>query len=248
MKVREVMTSDVSFCGQTTSLAEAAVTMWQRDCGVVPVVDNEKKIVGMITDRDICMALATKNRVAAHITVGEVANGQIVWCEPDDDAETALKTMRQQQVRRLPVVDGDGVLQGVLSISDCLRHAGKGKDKIARKKIFAALRDISSFHRFQLRETTAEIAESESDAPPKKSRKKSAAKFDDRDAANQSLATIAEQRLETIEDTDSANDAKDDLHLSGDEPANIAVETEPNDKSDKNDELKTEIQLERHNL
>lgn len=157
------MTGDAGFCGLTASLAEVAVTMWQRDCGVVPVVDREKKVVGMITDRDICMACATRNRVAAEIMVSEVVSGKVFACRADDDVETALKTMRRQQLRRLAVTDADNVLVGVLSISDCLRHAGKGKQKIARKKVFAALRDISSFHTIQLRELAAEpTAESSS--------------------------------------------------------------------------------------
>ena len=221
LKVREIMTGDVSFCRQTTSLAEAAITMWQRDCGVVPVVDDEKKVVGMITDRDICMALATKNRAAAQITVGEVTSGQIVACEPGDDAETALKTMRKQQLRRLPVIDGDGVLQGILSISDCLRHAGKGKDKIARKKIFAALRDISSFHQFQLREITTEAAETKPEI-------KRAKKADKKIAATQSLETVADQ-IEIV--ADSAHDSTDDLHSASAESTNSEAEPAPTDKT-----------------
>ncbi len=233
MKVREIMTGDVSFCRQTTSLAEAAITMWQRDCGVVPVVDNEKKVVGMITDRDICMALATKNRAAAQITVGEVTSGQVASCEPEDDAETALKTMRKRQLRRLPVIDGDGVLQGVLSISDLLQHAGKGKDKIARKKIFAALRDISSFHHFQLREITTETAAPKSEtAPPKKNRKKSAFKFDAGAAAHQSPATTAGQS-ETA--ADSADDSTENAHFSDDAQTDTKAETVPNDKNGKSE-------------
>lgn len=167
MNVRELMTSDASFCRRDTSLAEAAVKMWQRDCGVLPVVDEQHKAVGMITDRDICIAVAMQNRRASEIAVGEIARGEIAVCRADDDAESALKTMKKRQIRRLAVVGANGALLGVLSISDFLRRAGKGKDCVSRKKVFAALREISSFRPVQLHELIAENAESIiEDAPP----------------------------------------------------------------------------------
>lgn len=157
MKVRELMTSDASFCRANTNLAEAAVLMWQRDCGALPVVDEQNKAIAMITDRDICMAVATQNRRATQIRVGEIARrDNLATCRADDDAETALKTMKKRQVRRLPVVDNENNLLGVVSISDFLRRAGKGKDAVSRKKIFAALREISTFRPLQLHELNAE--------------------------------------------------------------------------------------------
>lgn len=155
MKVREIMTSDVSYCTATASLSEAATIMWQRDCGVVPIVDENKIVVGMLTDRDICIAAAMKNRLTSEIKIGEVISGKIRACAPGDDLEKVLQLMRKRQLRRLPVTDAGGVLLGIISISDVIRYAGKG-DKVFRKKTFAALREISTFRPVYLREIDTE--------------------------------------------------------------------------------------------
>ena len=75
MKVREMMTSDVKTCRPETNLAEAVKDMWEGDCGALPVVSDEGRVIGMITDRDICIALATRGRSADRIAVREVAQG-----------------------------------------------------------------------------------------------------------------------------------------------------------------------------
>lgn len=123
MKVQEVMTGDARTCGPDTNLAAVAMIMWETDCGAVPVLDDAGKVIGMITDRDICMAAATKNREASRIAVGEVITGDVFSCRPEDDLSDALKTMRNEQVRRLPVIGGDGELCGVLSVNDVLLRA-----------------------------------------------------------------------------------------------------------------------------
>jgi CBS domain-containing protein len=129
MKVQNIMTADVEACGPESDLAAAAMIMWKRDCGSVPVVGDERKVVGMITDRDICMAVATRNKLATEIKVGEVISGRVYACAPDDDIRDALETMQSAQLRRLPVVDDDGVLRGILSINDVVLHARKGQSK-----------------------------------------------------------------------------------------------------------------------
>lgn len=129
--------------------------MWQRDCGVVPVVDEQKQVIGMITDRDICIAVATQNRLASDIRVSEIISGKVRSCQPNDDLEDALKTMKKRQLRRLPVTDKDGILLGIISIGDLL-NLGKGK-KI-KKKLFAAMREITSFRPVHLYEITSDEA------------------------------------------------------------------------------------------
>lgn len=155
MKVRELMTSDVNSCQKSDSLTQAATIMWQRDCGVVPVLDEHQRVVGMVTDRDICIAAATKHRLTSKITTGEIIYGAVKSCSPNDDVEDALKIMRKHQLRRLPVTDSDGVLLGIISISDLLRHT-KGKDKVPAKKLLKTLREISSFRPVFLHEIIAE--------------------------------------------------------------------------------------------
>ena len=124
MKIREIMTSEVTACRPETNLAEAVKLMWERDCGVLPIVKADGKLSGMITDRDICVAIATRGKTADRIAVSDVTAGTTYTCGPDDDATVALQTMKSQRVRRLPVVDAEGRLKGILSLNDVVTHAG----------------------------------------------------------------------------------------------------------------------------
>jgi predicted transcriptional regulator len=117
------MTSNVAACRPDTNLSAAAGLMWDYDCGVIPVIDENRKVVGVITDRDICMAAAMSNRPALHIAVGELISGEVFSCAPEDDVSEALATMQRRQVLRLPVVDRDGTLQGILSMNDIVLRA-----------------------------------------------------------------------------------------------------------------------------
>lgn len=118
MKVRDVMTSDVRTCTRETNLAQVTEIMWTNDIGILPVVDESRKIVGLITDRDVCVATGTRHLLASQITAGSVLSGLLFVCAPDDDVKVALETMRTQRVRRVPIVDANGVIQGLLSIDD----------------------------------------------------------------------------------------------------------------------------------
>ena len=127
MKVKELMTSDVKSCGLDTNLAAAARIMWEEDCGAIPVTDTRGKVVGLITDRDICIAGATRSRTEGEIPVQEVISKSLFSCAPGDDVRGALETMRVQKVRRLPVVDQAGRLMGIVSLHDIALHAGSNK-------------------------------------------------------------------------------------------------------------------------
>lgn len=123
MKVQDVMNSHVQSCQPDTNLAAAAGVMWDHDCGVLPVVNDVGQVIGMITDRDIAMAAATKGRQAGEIPVRDVLSGHVYSCAPDDDIHAALKTMRHAKVRRLPVVNAEGQLQGILCLNDIALRA-----------------------------------------------------------------------------------------------------------------------------
>ena len=131
MKVKDIMNSPVQSCGPETNLGAAAMMMWDSDCGALPVVNFEGKVVGMITDRDICMAAATKNRPLSEITVFETITGQVYACAPGDDIHDAMNTMAKHQVRRLPVISATGMLAGFLSMNDIVLHAGETKGRYA---------------------------------------------------------------------------------------------------------------------
>jgi CBS domain-containing protein len=124
VKVREIMTTDAKSCRPETSLAEAVHLMWEGDCGVLPVIGADRKVAGMVTDRDICIALATRGRTADRIAARDVTAGIAYTCLPDDDVVAALETMKARKVRRLPVVDAEGHLKGILSLNDVVTHVG----------------------------------------------------------------------------------------------------------------------------
>ena len=97
--------------------------LWCAGCGALPVVDANGKVVGMITDRDVCIALGTRGQRAADLVVAQVMSGQVFACRPTDDIHAALKTMRTQKVRRLPVINHEGKLEGLVTISDMILQA-----------------------------------------------------------------------------------------------------------------------------
>jgi CBS domain-containing protein len=113
------MRRDVQTCRPETDLSTVAMQMRQGDCGVLPVVASSGEVVGMITDRDICMVAAIKHCDVASIRVSDVISGSVYACSPDAEIHTAFSVMRQKHVRRLPVVTAEeGKLVGILSIDD----------------------------------------------------------------------------------------------------------------------------------
>jgi CBS domain-containing protein len=148
MNVQDAMTSDVQCCGPDTNLAAAAKMMWDADCGVLPVLNVEGQVLGMITDRDICMACATKNRAPSEIPVWEAVSGKTYRCKMSDDVHTVMDIMKREQVRRLPVVDEEGVLQGLISMNDFILLAGETKagkaPAISCEDVARALKAISA--------------------------------------------------------------------------------------------------------
>jgi CBS domain-containing protein len=137
MKVKELMTPNAKACTLTDSLAHAARLMWDADCGIIPVVAEGGKVVGLITDRDICMAGMTKGRNESNIAVEDVISGKVFGCKPEDDIHIALNTMQENKVRRLPVVGDDGKLEGMLSMNDVVLKAKEASDKKAPELSYA---------------------------------------------------------------------------------------------------------------
>lgn len=123
MRVREFMTTSVVRCRPDTNLAAAAALMWDKDCGTLPVVGDNGKVTGMITDRDICIALGTRDRRASELCVRDVTSGHARTCQPDDEIHSALKSMREGHIRRLPVVNNAGALVGILCMDEVILRA-----------------------------------------------------------------------------------------------------------------------------
>ncbi len=129
MYIEELMTKDVGACRAEDMLNVAAQIMWERDCGCVPVIDDEGRVIGMLTDRDICMAAYTRGEPLATIDVGSIMSRQLHVCDPRDSADVVSKRLETHQIRRLPVVNAEGRLVGILSLSDLARAVARKKGK-----------------------------------------------------------------------------------------------------------------------
>jgi len=154
MKVKDAMKTDVGFCSAEDSLMKAAEMMRSRDCGVVPIVDADKKVVGILTDRDLCLAVVARNRKASDVTCGELIGGEVIVCAPEDKLEDALKKMRKHQIKRLAAVGENGEIVGILTVADIMLAVLK--DKNLKKKIYATLRAIYKPPPIVLQEVSAD--------------------------------------------------------------------------------------------
>jgi CBS domain-containing protein len=123
MIVEQIMTQPAVTCSVCESLDAAARLMWEHDCGAIAVLGEGGKLAGMLTDRDICMATFTKGAAPQAIGVAEIMSRRITTCAPSDSVSTAEGLMRNHQIRRIPVVDGDRRVLGMLSLSDVARYA-----------------------------------------------------------------------------------------------------------------------------
>ena len=126
MKIRDLMTSDVEACRPDTDLAAVARMMWDRDCGCIPVVDAAGALRGVVTDRDICIASATRRLLPEYMPASQVMTHPVHACLPDDEVGEALGAMKQYKVRRLPVIDVNGLLKGIISINDIVLAVERG--------------------------------------------------------------------------------------------------------------------------
>jgi len=147
MKVSDAMTNTVVRVRANDSLSAAAQLMWERDCGAVPVVDETtEQVIGMITDRDICMATWSQDRAPSVVPVSEAMSREVFVCAPWDSLSSAEELMRLKQIRRLPVTDGQNLV-GILSLADIVtkRQNGKtliGTGELAPSEIVSTLANI----------------------------------------------------------------------------------------------------------
>jgi CBS domain-containing protein len=123
--------------------------MWDHDCGFVPVVDASGSVTGAVTDRDICIATSTRRLLPEHISAAQAMTSPIHACLPDDDINDVLATMKQSQIRRLPVIGADGRLRGVISLNDIVlastdKREPRAADVIATMAAICAHRRIAA--------------------------------------------------------------------------------------------------------
>lgn len=122
-RVQDAMTREVARCYPSDSLNRAAQLMWEHDCGAVPVVDHDDKLIGMLTDRDICMAAYTRGGSLSELSVSAAMSTHLHSCKPTDSLRSLMDTMAKHQVRRVPVVSEEGRLLGIVSLADIARLA-----------------------------------------------------------------------------------------------------------------------------
>src|SRR5882757_3352682 len=115
MNVADLMTREVKSCSIHNSLNAAARIMWDHDCGSVPIVDQENKLVGIVTDRDICIASYIQGRPLAEISVRLAMSPHVVTCAAADNLAAVHRLMRIHEVNRIPVVADDLSVVGIVS-------------------------------------------------------------------------------------------------------------------------------------
>ena len=156
MKIQDLMTAEVRTCRPSDTLSQAAQVMWESDLGCLPVVDEDARLIGMVTDRDLAMAAHFRGAPLWAVSVADAMAKTVYTCGPGDKLRQAARLMSQHQLRRLPVVDRDGRLIGMVGISS-LAHAATGKAKkktpVSGKDVCAILSAITAPRVPQLSET-----------------------------------------------------------------------------------------------
>jgi CBS domain-containing protein len=130
MKVADLMTKNVICVRVNEPLSVAAEQMWKHDCGALPVLDQAgERLIGMVTDRDICMTAWKSHKALQNISVSDATSRMIYFCTPDDSIASAEALMREKQVRRLPVIDRDGRCVGILALADIARETDRERSR-----------------------------------------------------------------------------------------------------------------------
>jgi CBS domain-containing protein len=143
--VSNIMTAPPRLCAPGDSLNRAAQIFWEADCGFMPVVGADGKVIGVITDRDVCMAEYLKGGSLLGSNVGSAMSKRVYSCAPEHPIEHALSLMAAHRIRRLPVLHDDGTVLGVVALADIARyvHALHGDAMSAHAALGVTLARIS---------------------------------------------------------------------------------------------------------
>ena len=131
MKARDIMTSNPRSCHPKDKLCSAIDIMKESNVGVVPIIDGAggSHLVGIITDRDVALGMGAAEKACSQLTVESCMSKQVFFAHPDDDISKVEQIMKEHQVRRVPVADQKGTLQGIISTADIAREAHKEKQE-----------------------------------------------------------------------------------------------------------------------
>lgn len=144
MRIAEIMTQPAITCHPDQNLTVPSELMWRHDCGAIPVVDEHNRVVGIITDRDVCMAAYTQGKLLSEIAVSTVMAKHVFTCHPDDPIEAAERLMQDRQVRRVPIVDGQTGCVGVLSMNDVVRASAVRRGNGMQREVVETLSAIGA--------------------------------------------------------------------------------------------------------
>lgn len=148
MKVKDMMRKTVYSCDMQTSLNTVALSMWNNDCGCLPVVDAKNLPIGIITDRDIAIGAALQHKPLWELQVSDIVGSRPLFsCKTTDDIHGALQRMQEQGVRRLPVVNGNGKLAGIVTLGDIFAFVSEsGETDLPYKDTLPMLKAVSAHH------------------------------------------------------------------------------------------------------
>ena len=141
MRIKNVMTKDPKWCVPSDTAQKAASIMRDEDAGIVPVIKDaqDRTLAGVVTDRDLCLAVVAEGRDPSSVTVADCMTPKVVSCSPDDALEKATELMGDNQIRRIPVVNADRELLGIVAMADIV---GRGKVKSA--ETHETLKEVSA--------------------------------------------------------------------------------------------------------
>jgi CBS domain-containing protein len=152
MNVNEAMTAPVKCCSANSSLDEVARLMWDNDCGAIPVISDDNRPIGIVTDRDIAMCAMHRHEPLWNIQAGQVIEGQRLICVNQNDAiERCVEKMREACVRRIVVTDDSGALCGIVSLGDTVAFTDRDTDAddipaVESDRLIGMLRKVSAHH------------------------------------------------------------------------------------------------------
>ncbi len=149
LSVREVMSNGVWSCPAKATLDQAIEMMASRKCSSIPVVDGNNKPVGIITDRDISMYINLKHQSPQDISLAEFNKGRHIYCcYARDDIHDALKILRERHIHRLPALDDNDKLVGIITMNDVIQHAEEGDSAdLSYKDVVETLKAVSKHYR-----------------------------------------------------------------------------------------------------
>lgn len=146
MRIKDLMSKPVVTCPADARLDSAARLMWEYDCGIIPVVDHEGRLAGVVTDRDIAISAYTQGLPLASIPVTTAMSKHVLACHADDSIESAERLMQENQIRRVPVLDAEGRPAGIVSMNDLARIAAKAKKSSVDHELVETLAAICQPH------------------------------------------------------------------------------------------------------